>query len=195
MGSAGNKRYSPSSYTHSVLQLSCFSPAAGLYKWEGTTSEQRPRAEQGQKCTQRHYRAIASASSTVIFQKSKEKDLLILGKGTVPFAPESLPQQGHPLASHVHHAQPSFHALSDQLWHSPYHTSHSCQCWQGRGLARASWLDRCMHWYFLLLLCMDWGIGSATKGVGLNPTKQCLSTFTFWQWPHSLCKTVLSTSQ
>lgn len=81
MGSAGNKRYSPSFYTHSILQSSCFSPAADLCKWEGFTPEQRPRAEQGQKCAQRHYRTIALASSTVIFQKCKEKDLLILGRG------------------------------------------------------------------------------------------------------------------
>lgn len=142
MGSAGNKRYSPSSYTHSILPFSCFSPAADLCKWEGITPEWRPRAEQGQKCTQRHYRTITSASSTVIFRKSKENYVLFFGQR---LGAQCLPQQGHPLPSWCLHVQPSFHSLSDQWWHPPCHTSHSCQCCQERGLARASWLDRWMH--------------------------------------------------
>lgn len=192
MGSAGNKRYSSSSYIHSVLQFSCFSPAADLCKWEGITPEQRPRAEQGQKCTQRHYRTIASASSTGIFQKCKEKDLLILSRG-----------QEHS-ASH-NRAIPCPHVA---LMHSP----PSPPCLTSCGIHPATpptavsagrkrdWqelvdlIGECVK-FFLLLLCVDWGIGNATKGVGLNPPKQCLSTLTCWEQPHSLCKTVLSTSQ
>lgn len=130
MGSAGNKKYSPSSYTHSVLQFRWFSPAADLCKRESIIPEQRPRAEQGQKCTQRHYRTIASASSTVIFQMCKEKDLLILGRGQEHSASHNRAVPCPHTASM--HSPPSTPA-SDQLWHSPYYTSHICQCWQEKG--------------------------------------------------------------
>lgn len=81
MGSAGNMRYSPSSYTYSVHRLACFSLAADPYMWEGINPEQRPRAEQGQNCTQRHYGITASASSTAISRMCGEKELLFLGRG------------------------------------------------------------------------------------------------------------------
>lgn len=175
MGSAGNRRYSPSSYTYSVLHYSCFSLAADLCKWEGITPEKRCGAEQGQKRTQRRYRTIASSSSTVLFQKRKEKDLFILGRGqehsashTGPFLALTLP----PRTAFLPH--PVWPVVAFTPLHLP-------QCWQERRLARVSWLDRWMHGFFVLFVCVDWGTGNATKGVGLDPTKQCLSTFTFRQ--------------
>lgn len=83
MSSAGNLRYIPSSYTYSVCRPAFFLHAADpcMCTWEGITPEQRPRAEQGQMCTQRHYGTMASASSTVLSRMCGEKELLSLGRG------------------------------------------------------------------------------------------------------------------
>lgn len=73
-------------FISSVLRPTCFSPAADPYMWEGITPEQWSRAEQGQNCTQRHHRTMASASSTAICQTCGEKELIFLSEAgsTVP---------------------------------------------------------------------------------------------------------------
>lgn len=155
MRSAGNMRYSPSSHTYSVLRPTCFSPAADPYVGEGNTPEQRPRAEQGKICTQRHYGSMALASSTVISSMCGDKDLLFLGRGLEHSASGSRAVPCLYVAAL--HSLPFMSRLTSC---AVCPSSHTCQHRQERGLSRASWLDRGMHGIFGIF-CADQVTGNA----------------------------------